>query len=282
MRDPENIQDIFPAEPDYLGYIFHPSSKRYVGKEPDPEIFDKVPSTTKKVAVFVNEELEKVLDICKEHQIEVAQLHGNESPEYCQKVRERGLLVFKVFSVGEQFDFSILGNYTNVVDFFLFDTKGKLPGGTGMKFNWEILQNYKLNVPFFLSGGVGLEDAEAILEFKHEQLFAIDINSGFELEPALKNVQKVHDFMSQISIKKQTINMKYQVDKKGYYGEFGGAYIPEMMHPNIEELQQKYMEIINSYNFRQDFIHLLKHYVGRPSPLYRPNACRKSMAPIFT
>ncbi len=62
--------------------------------------------------------------------------------------------------------------------------------------------------------------------------------------------------------------MSYQVNKKGYYGEFGGAFIPEMMHPNIEELQNKYMEIINSYNFRQDFIELLKHYVGRPSPLY--------------
>jgi tryptophan synthase beta chain len=62
--------------------------------------------------------------------------------------------------------------------------------------------------------------------------------------------------------------MDYQVNRKGYYGEFGGAFIPEMMYPNIEELQEKYMGIINSYNFRQDFIQLLKHYVGRPSPLY--------------
>ena len=63
--------------------------------------------------------------------------------------------------------------------------------------------------------------------------------------------------------------MSYQVNKKGYYGDFGGAFIPEMMHPNIEELQEKYLEIINSHDFRQDFIHLLKHYAGRPSPLYR-------------
>lgn len=198
MRNPKNIQEVLLSAPDYLGYIFHPNSKRYVGAEPDPVIFDRIPSTTQKVAVFVNETLEKVLDICRKHQIKVAQLHGNESPEYCRKVQENGLMVFKVFSVGEQFDFSILENYTDAVDFFLFDTKGKLPGGTGQKFNWEILKNYKLKVPFVLSGGIGLEDTGTIMKFEHDQLFAVDINSGFELEPALKDTIKVHDFISQI------------------------------------------------------------------------------------
>ncbi len=62
--------------------------------------------------------------------------------------------------------------------------------------------------------------------------------------------------------------MSYHVNEKGFYGEFGGAYIPELMRPNVEELQKNYLRIINSYNFRQDFISLLKNYVGRPSPLY--------------
>ena len=197
MRDPQNIEEVLKVAPDYLGYIFYSKSKRYVGAEPDPVIFDQVPETTKKVAVFVNEDLKEVLAICKKYQFKVAQLHGNESPEYCQEVRNNGILVFKAFSVDEQFDFSVLESYQDAVDFFLFDTKGKLPGGTGLKFNWDILENYQLKVPFFLSGGITPDDIQAVSLFQHKQLFALDINSGFELEPALKNVVQVQTFINQ-------------------------------------------------------------------------------------
>lgn len=198
MRDPDNIRGILDSNLDYIGYIFHPKSKRYVGEQPDPTIFEQVPVATDKVAVFVNEELEKVIDRCKRFKIEVAQLHGSESPEYCQTVQNAGLVVFKAFAIDEQFDFSSLKKYLGTVNYFLFDTKGKLPGGTGLKFNWEILKQYYLEVPFFLSGGIGPDDLEAVLDFNHEQLFALDINSGFELQPALKDVQKVRKFINQI------------------------------------------------------------------------------------
>lgn len=198
MRDPENIRGVLDSNPDYIGYIFHPKSKRYVGEEPDPTIFEQVSVTTNKVAVFVNEELKKVIDLCQRFKIEVAQLHGSESPEYCQAVQNAGLMVFKAFAIDEHFDFSTLKKYMGIVDYFLFDTKGKLPGGTGLKFNWDILQQYNLEVPFFLSGGIGPDDVEAVLAFDHEQLFALDINSGFELKPALKDVEKVQKFINQI------------------------------------------------------------------------------------
>ena len=198
MRDPDNIQGVLESRPDFIGYIFHPKSKRYVGEQPDHEIFNQVPETTKKVAVFVNEELETVIQLCQTFGIEVAQLHGQESPEYCQTLRNGGLMIFKAFAIDEQFDFSTLKKYQGTVDNFLFDTKGKLPGGTGLKFNWEILKQYQLEVPFFLSGGIEPDDVNAVLTFDHEQLFALDINSGFELEPALKDVGKVQKFISQI------------------------------------------------------------------------------------
>ncbi|WP_299579008.1 phosphoribosylanthranilate isomerase [uncultured Sunxiuqinia sp.] len=198
MRDPENIRGVLEAAPEYLGYIFYPKSKRFVGERPDSSIFSLVPESTQKVAVFVNEELEKVLAICRNFQLQVAQLHGQESPAYCQQVRQAGLTVFKAFSVDDQFDFSVLKAYESVVDYFLFDTKGKLPGGTGLKFNWDILKNYTLKVPFLLSGGIGPDDVETLSQLKHDQLFAFDINSGFELEPALKDVGQVKVFISQI------------------------------------------------------------------------------------
>lgn len=198
MSDPENIQGVLNAKPDYLGYIFYPKSKRYVGDKPNRTIFEMVPISTQKVAVFVNEEAETVGNICQKFHMDIAQLHGNESPKYCQEVRDFGLTIFKAFSVNEQFDFSILTSYQDVVDFFLFDTKGELPGGTGLKFNWEILKDYHLPVPFLLSGGIKPNDIEELASFNHEQLYALDINSGFEISPAVKDTKKVNEFISQI------------------------------------------------------------------------------------
>lgn len=203
MRDPENIDAVCSASPDYIGFIFYPKSKRYVGDNPNESIFSRVPEPTIKVGVFVNEDARKVIEICQKYKLQVAQLHARESVNYCREIKNAGLTVFKAFSVDDDFDFSQLANYEEVVDFFLFDTKGKLPGGTGEKFNWRILGKYKLNTPFFLSGGIRPEDCEDLenLVFKH--LFAVDINSGFESEPAVKQTDKVSNFIHQIRKKQK-------------------------------------------------------------------------------
>lgn len=198
MCDPENISGVVAAAPDYLGFIFYPKSKRFVGFEPSAKVLAAVPESVKKVGVFVDETPEKVLEIYRNWKLDVVQLHGNETPEYCRQIKDSGITVFKAFSVDESFDFATLKAYTGVCDYFLFDTKGQLPGGTGQKFNWQLLENYKGDVPFFLSGGIGPEDIDAIRQFSHSQLFGIDINSGFEISPALKDVEKVKSFISEI------------------------------------------------------------------------------------
>lgn len=198
MRDPENIAAVCAAEPDYLGFIFYAKSKRYVGDLPDATTFTQVPEAIQKVGVFVNEEAEQVIATCEKYALQVAQLHGNESAEYCQRIKKSGLTVFKAFSVSNDFDFGQLEQYIGTIDYFLFDTKGKLPGGTGKKFNWEILQHYQLDLPFFLSGGIRLEDALEIKALNMPQLYAADINSGFEMKPALKDTEKVTAFIHQI------------------------------------------------------------------------------------
>ena len=201
MRDPENISGVVSALPDYLGFIFYPKSKRFVGFEPSSEIQVIVPDSVKKVGVFVNETPEKVLETVQNWDLNVVQLHGNETPEYCQQIQDSGITVFKAFSIDELFDFEMLDAYSKVCNYFLFDTKGQLPGGTGQKFNWQLLQNYKGDVPFFLSGGIGMEDLEAIRHFGHPRWHGIDINSGFEISPALKDVEKVKYFISGIRSK---------------------------------------------------------------------------------
>jgi len=198
MRDPGNIDAVCAARPDYLGFIFYPKSKRYVGDLPDEDIFSRVPNEIEKVGVFVNESPAGVVATCNRYKLQVAQLHGSETPEDCLTVKKAGLRVFKALAIDDAFDFGKLDVYVGSVDFFLFDTKGKLPGGTGEKFNWQVLENYQLPVPFFLSGGIGPDDYAALSKPIHEQLYAVDINSGFELEPALKDAGQVAAFINQI------------------------------------------------------------------------------------
>ncbi len=198
MRQPENIDAVCAAEPDFLGFIFYPKSKRFVGADPDKSIFNRVPASTQKVGVFVNEEQSQVEKICASYDLQFAQLHGSESPDYCLALKNAGVKIIKAFAVDDDFNFQQLDAYTSVVDYFLFDTKGKLPGGTGLKFNWDILKNYTASVPYFLSGGITLGDCEDLKTLSQAQLFALDINSGFETEPALKESDKVHQFIQQI------------------------------------------------------------------------------------
>lgn len=194
MREPDNIAGVANACPDYMGFIFYEPSKRFVGFEPQNAIFS-VPESVVKVGVFVNEQIERILQLASTFELEAIQLHGNESPEMCHQLQKSGLTVFKAFAIDKSFDFNTLNQYTEVCDFFLFDTKGALPGGTGKKFDWQLLDNYQLKVPFFLSGGITPDDLETISRFEHPRWRGLDINSGFELSPGYKDVWKVRKFI---------------------------------------------------------------------------------------
>lgn len=185
MKHPENIAELLLIAPDYMGMIFYDKSNRNVGNELDSSAINYL-SSVKKIGVFVNASEETMKAKVEEFGLDYLQLHGNESPELCQSLKRAGIGVIKVFSVGNGFDFSQLRAYEAFVDFFLFDTKGKHPGGNGVVFNWDILDQYPSEVPFFLSGGIDVENAAKLP--KHPKLHAIDVNSKFEISPGLKNI----------------------------------------------------------------------------------------------
>jgi phosphoribosylanthranilate isomerase len=190
MREIENISELMTLKPDYIGFIFYDKSKRFVTDFPQIEI----PSSTKKVGVFVNETIEEIIEKANQHTLDIVQLHGNETVEFCEKLTAKNMKIIKAFSVDENFDFSATKLFEKCVSLFLFDTKGKNYGGTGIKFNWELLQNYTGKTPFLLSGGISINDSDEIKKFKHPAFLGIDINSGFELEPGLKNIKEIKEF----------------------------------------------------------------------------------------
>lgn len=219
MKYQDNIVEVASLQPDYLGFIFYDKSARFFnGNIPE------LPKSIKKVGVFVNATIEDSIEKVNHYNLQAIQLHGNETPEYCKKLNtelvsashnknlnqsrqlsgqvDSKLEIIKVFSIKDRFDFSVLKPYEDVCDYYLFDTKGKLPGGNGYAFNWDVLKNYPSTKPYFLSGGIGLENTEEVLSFLGKQeskyCYAIDINSKFEIEAGLKNIELLKEFKSQL------------------------------------------------------------------------------------
>ena len=189
MKQPSNLQAIAALQPDYLGFIFYPKSKRFMADTLSPEQLASLPSAIKKTGVFVNADAAYILEQAKAYGLDVLQLHGDESPEECAALQGKGYQLVKAFGLESGFDFSKLQAYAAVTDYYLFDTKGPAYGGNGIVFDWSVLDRYDQHKPFFLSGGIGLEELNELEKLKDmSQLHALDVNSRFELEPGLKDV----------------------------------------------------------------------------------------------
>lgn len=192
MRDSENIRAIEQTKADLMGFIFHPKSPRFVASLPE-----YMPKKQKRVGVFVNASLEQILAKAQKFSLEYIQLHGDEPPAFCSELKNRGLKVIRAQRIANTDDIIRAESY-NMADLMIFDTKTELYGGSGKKFNWKLLENYKGCVPFLLSGGIRSDTFEEIKAFFHPQFAGIDLNSGFEISPALKDVGKLNNFIEKI------------------------------------------------------------------------------------
>ena len=192
MREADNIRAVEALGIDMMGFIFWPKSSRYVSQRPD-----YLPKRVKRVGVFVDEDPEQVKRLADDYALDYIQLHGQESPSYIFQLR--GLHVIKAFNISIAEDLLQTQPYEGLVDFFLFDAKGKSVGGNGEKFNWDVLDAYQGATPFLLSGGIGPDDAERVNAFYHPKCIGIDLNSRFELSPGLKDVAKLKEFMCNLN-----------------------------------------------------------------------------------
>ncbi|GGD44195.1 phosphoribosylanthranilate isomerase [Muriicola marianensis] len=208
MKYPENMEQVSQLRPDYMGFIFwEPSSRFFTGSIPE------IPETIDKVGVFVDASIPYILEKVKDLNLQLVQLHGQESPDFCTSLRrelenligpDRKIEIVKAIAVGQSFSFGDLNPFEGRVDYFLFDSKGPLPGGNGFAFDWKLLEGYDLDTPFFLSGGIGLAEVEILKGFMGTSLVkkchAIDVNSAFELEPGLKDPRKLQSFIKEIRL----------------------------------------------------------------------------------
>lgn len=198
LRD--NIPEVIALEPDYAGFIFYERSPRCMATEITTEQLKAIPDNVAKVGVFVNQALGEIYSTVKEFNLQYAQLHGVESVNFCKRLKAEGIGIIKVFSGNEELDERQLSQYAPFIDFYLFDTRTDKHGGTGQTFDWNKLASLDLQKPIFLSGGVGLENIEEI-ESIERGLYAIDVNSRFEIRPGLKDIdllKKLKDKMNPV------------------------------------------------------------------------------------
>ena len=191
MRDAQNIRDVESLGVDWIGMIFWPKSKRYVAEVPS-----YLPEHLKKVGVFVDSTLDDILQHISDYQLDIIQLHGQESPDFAKALKPHTII--KAFNIEKADDLLQTEKYKGIADYFLFDTKGKMVGGNGQKFDWSVLTTYQGKTPFLLSGGIGPEDAESVRSFHHPRCIGIDLNSRFESEPGFKDINQLKTFINKL------------------------------------------------------------------------------------
>jgi len=189
LKQPENIKAIAALNPDYVGFICYGRSPRYIDAL-EAAVPASIAENIQKTGVFVNEEAATINLLIDKYGFDTIQLHGDESPEFGAAFRNR-VTVIKAFGVDNDFNFDQLQAYANKVDYFMFDTKTSGYGGSGKTFDWGILNNYKLDIPFFLSGGISLDNINEVKNIIHPQFYAVDLNSRFETEPGVKDLEKL-------------------------------------------------------------------------------------------
>jgi phosphoribosylanthranilate isomerase len=204
MQEAENIRAVDGLPVDLMGFIFWPKSSRYVSERPS-----YLPTKCKRVGVFVDATIDDIKQKIEKYRLDFVQLHGHESPDYIRALRvvdgfPVDTRLIKAISVSSRDDIATYKGYEGIVDYFLFDTKAQLPGGNGQQFDWSVLSAYDGNTPFLLSGGIGPDDAERLtshlspLISKH--CIGIDLNSRFEVAPALKDINKLKEFINTIRL----------------------------------------------------------------------------------
>lgn len=190
MTDADNIREVEALGVDLIGFILYPKSPRFLYEVPS-----YLPTRARRVGVFVNETKDNVLMYADRLGLDFVQLHGNESPDYCRNLQRQGMRIIKAFPIATAHDLVGINNYQGACDYFLFDTRSLHYGGSGQQFDWSLLKRYQGATPFLLSGGIDPYSARQVNQFHHPRMAGVDLNSRFEVQPGLKDVDRLRSFI---------------------------------------------------------------------------------------
>lgn len=206
MRDAENIRKVEQTGIDWMGFIFYPKSSRNITEKPQ-----YLPTSQRRIGLFVNEPIETIKDKVFEYELDGIQLHGQESPQFCVELSRtigkamfeqlgypKPIFLIKAFNISDASDFEKVSEYDGTCQYYLFDTKSDKVGGSGKTWDWSLLEHYKGYAPFLLSGGIGPEHLESVKQLKHPRLIGIDLNSRFEISPAMKDSELIGKFVQEL------------------------------------------------------------------------------------
>lgn len=200
MKYPDNIREVAALQPDYMGFIFYKESPRYCGEEL-LTTYDLSLTRINKVGVFVNEPVSSVVRLATRFDLDLIQLHGDESPEYCEDLKLLDFKLIKAFGIDLAFDFSVLGEYEGTCDYFMFDTRSDAYGGSGQKFSWSLLKKYQGSKPIFLSGGLDKRSIPLVHDLINGlNIHALDFNSKLEMEPGRKEMEKCREVIEMVHL----------------------------------------------------------------------------------
>ena len=196
----DQIQELISMNVDFLGFIFYEKSPRFVLNHLSLKEISEI-NHQGKVGVFVNETVEKIVEISEKSNLNFIQLHGDEDREFILRLRQKlseNTKIIKVIRIGNQKTEELKKNINHqppTINYFLFDTDSKTFGGTGQTFDWQILNEIEIPKPYFLSGGISLENIHQLSTI-NQQPAVLDINSKFEIEPGNKDLEKIKTFKS--------------------------------------------------------------------------------------
>lgn len=277
LQSVEVLKSMINLPIDYIGFVFA-KSKRQVSGNQAAELAavlgtwqsGKIPES---VGVFVNPSMEELEAILSLTPLDIVQLHGTESPEFCREVREQlGVKAFKVLSVkpdGTLHGGQPVEDYEGVIDGLLLDTYDPhYGGGSGVAFAWEQAEPYRLwakerGIPFLAAGGLHPGNVGELLEVMSPD--GVDVSSGVETD-GIKDLTKITAFVERV---KGNMTLNKQVpDEHGRFGPFGGRYVPETLMNALIELEESYRKFQDDPEFQAEIDYLLKQYSGRETPLY--------------
>ena len=204
LRTPETVDCAVEAGASMVGFVFSPPSPRSISIADASKLAARVPVGIKKVALTVNADDDFLREISENIDIDIFQLHGNEQPERVFEIRHTfGLPVIKALPVDDRVDLLVARGYDAVVDYFLFDSKpskdSSRPGGNATAFDWSLLKGFSLAKPWLLAGGLTPQNVSQAVEISGAQM--VDVSSGVESAPGVKNLDKIRSFLRALEIK---------------------------------------------------------------------------------